>query len=102
MSQADLEVVRVVGGRDLDRAGAEFGVDVGVGDDRDAAVLERMRELGADEMPVALVIGMHSDRGVTQHRFQTRGRHHQVRLIVVEGAVSEGHQLALDLVVLDL
>ena len=47
---ADLEVVRVVRGRDLDRAGAELGIDVVVGDDRDAATGERQLDLGADEV----------------------------------------------------
>ena len=42
---ADLEVVRVVGGRHLDRAGAELGVDVLVGDDRDPAAGERQLDL---------------------------------------------------------
>ncbi len=35
VAHADLEVVRIVGGRDFDCAGAEFGVDVLVGDDDD-------------------------------------------------------------------
>ena len=38
---ADLVVVEVVRGRDLDAAGAEFGVDVVVGDDGNLAVRQR-------------------------------------------------------------
>ena len=41
VTAADLEVVRVVGGGHLDRAGAEGGVDVVVGDDRDAPAGQR-------------------------------------------------------------
>ena len=41
---ADLEVVRVVRRRDLDRAGAERRVDVFVGDDRDVPVGQRQRD----------------------------------------------------------
>ena len=37
MPQPDFEVVRVVGGRDFDCAGAEFGVYMLVGDDDRAA-----------------------------------------------------------------
>ena len=44
---ADLEVVRVVPGRDLERPGAELAVDVFIGDDRDGAVEHRARSPGA-------------------------------------------------------
>ncbi len=102
MPQADLEVVRVVGGGDFDCAGPEFGVDVVVGHDNELPVEKRMRQSLADEMAVALVIGMHRDRGVTEHRLDPGGGHHDVRFAVVERAVAERHQLALDLFVLDL
>ena len=41
---ADLPVVEVVRRRDLDRAGAEFPVDVGIGDDGNRAARERQRD----------------------------------------------------------
>ncbi|SKT40394.1 Uncharacterised protein [Mycobacteroides abscessus subsp. abscessus] len=102
MPQPDLEVVRVVRGRDLDRTGAEFRIDMVVSDDRDAAVLERVRQLGTDQVPVPLVVGVHRDGGITEHRLQAGGRHHQMRLVVVERAVPERDQFALDFFVLDL
>ena len=42
VAQPDLEVVGIVGRGDFDRAGAEFGVDVFVGDDDQLSIEERM------------------------------------------------------------
>ena len=53
VTAADLEVVRVMGRGHLDRAGAERGVDVLVGDDRDAAAGQRQLHRLADQMGVA-------------------------------------------------
>ena len=47
---ADLEVVEVVGGRDLDGAGALFGIGVVVADNRDRAADQRQRQPLTDEM----------------------------------------------------
>ncbi len=47
---ADLEVVRVVTGGDLQRPRAELGVDVLIGDDRQAATDERQDAVPADEL----------------------------------------------------
>lgn len=74
----------------------QFGVDVVVGDHRDGAVEERVRQLGAHQVRVPIVVGMHRDRGVTEHRLQPGGGHHDVRLGVVEGAVAEADQFTLD------
>ena len=54
---ADLEVVRVVARRDLERAGAELGVHVLVGDDRQPAAHQRQDRRLADQPRVALVAG---------------------------------------------
>ena len=70
---ADLEVVGVVAGGDLQRAGAELGIDVVVGDDRQAAADERQHAVAADEVAVALVVGMDGDRGVGEHRLRAHG-----------------------------
>ena len=53
---ADLEVVGVVAGGDLQRPGAELGVDVLVGDDRQAATDQRQDAVLADQVAVALVV----------------------------------------------
>ena len=67
MALADLEIVEVVGRRDLDRAGAFLGVGIFVGDDRDAPADQRQDHVLADQMLVALVVGMHGDGGVAEH-----------------------------------
>jgi hypothetical protein len=73
---ADLEVVRVVRRGDLERAGAEARVDVLVGHDLDHASDQRQLDLATDQVRVALVVGVHGDRGVTQHRLDAGGGHH--------------------------
>ena len=73
VTAADLEVVRVMGGGHLDRAGAERGVDVVVGDDRDAPAGQRQLHGPADQVGVALVVGVHRDGGVAEHRLGPGG-----------------------------
>ena len=70
---ADFEVVGIVRGRDFHDAGAEFAVDVGVRDDRNFAVHQRQHYVLADEVLVALVVGMDGDGGVAEHGFRARG-----------------------------
>ncbi len=74
VTAADLEVVGVVPRRDLQRACAEVGLDVLVGDDRKAAADERQHDLLADEMRVALVVGVHRNGAVGEHRLWPHGR----------------------------
>jgi hypothetical protein len=69
-----LEVVRVVRGRDLERAGAELRVDVLVGDDRDLAADERQHGHLADQVRVAAVLRVDGHRDVAEQRLRTRGR----------------------------
>ncbi len=95
----DLEVVRVVRRGDLHRAAAELGVHVLVGDDRDLAAGQRQLDLGADQVPVALVVRVHRDGGVAEHRLHAGGGHDDFG---VAGAVAHRHQLAVDLAVLHL
>src|SRR5690349_23381388 len=76
--------------------------DVFVGDHHELTVYERVRQAGTDQVPVALVVGMHRDRGVAEHRFHAGGGHHDVWLRVVHRAVPERHEFALDLFVGDL
>ena len=102
MAHADLEVVGIVCRCDFDCARAELGIDVCVGDDDELAVDERVRQGLADQVAVALVVGVHGDRGVTQHRLDAGGGHHDVRFVVAQRAVAERHQLAFDVVVFDL
>ncbi len=74
VAQAGLEVVGIVRGRNLDRAGAELGIGENVvGDDRDLAIHQRQQDVLAVQMTVALVGGVHGDRGIAQHGLRTRG-----------------------------
>ncbi len=96
---ADLEVVRVVGGGDFDCASTEFGVDVLVGDDRDVPASEWQLDLTADEVAVAVVVGMHGDGGVTEHGFSAGGGDHD-RVLAV--AVTDRDQFTVEFLVVDL
>ena len=70
---ADLEVVEVVSRRDLHHPGAEFAVDVVVGDHRDLPAEQRQNHALADQVGVALVLGVDRHRGITEHRLRTGG-----------------------------
>ena len=70
---ADFEIVEVVRGRDLDRAGALFRIGIFVGDNRDQATDQRQPNALADQMLIARIVRMHRDRRVAQHRLRPRG-----------------------------
>ena len=101
VAAADLEVVGVVAGRDLQRAGAEVGLDVVVGDDRQVAPDEGQHRRAADEVAVALVVGVHRDRGVGQHRLRAHGGDHDLARAVLE-RIGDVEERVGDLAVLDL
>ena len=67
-------VVEVVRAGDLDAARAELAVDEVVGDDRNAPVAERQVDELADQVPVAVVVGMDGERAVGEHRLGPRRR----------------------------
>ncbi len=74
MAPADLEVDGVVARRDLERAGAELGVDQVVGDDRYPPLDERDDDLLADRVAVAVVLRMHRHGDVGEDRRRPHGR----------------------------
>src|SRR3546814_21158453 len=55
---AERVVVEVMRRRDFHAAGAEFAIDVIVGDDRDLAVRQRQQHGLADQMTVTPILGM--------------------------------------------
>ena len=71
---AGFEVVGIVRGSDFHRAGAEFAIDGCIRDDGDFSVRERQQNFFADEVLIALVVGVHCDGGIAQHRLGARGR----------------------------
>jgi hypothetical protein len=97
---ADLEVVGVVRRRDLHRAGAERRVDVLVRHHGDQPAGQRQQHLGADQVAVALVVGVHRHGRVPEHRLDPGRR--DVDRAAVQVAVAHRDELALDLAVLDL
>ena len=92
---ADLEVLRVVAGRDLQRARAELGLDALVGDHRHAPLDERHDHLAADRVPVALVVRVHGDGDVGRDRRRPRGRDRDAALAVGE-RVADVDELVVD------
>ncbi|KAF5036847.1 hypothetical protein DSECCO2_570890 [anaerobic digester metagenome] len=100
---AQLPVVHVVGRGDLEAAGAELAVHVGVGDDRDAAAHQGQDDELADHVLVALVLGVHGHGRVAEHGLGAdRGHGDEARTVlkgvaqVVERGFGRG---VLDLVV---
>jgi hypothetical protein len=73
VATADLEVAGVVAGSDLQRARAEVGLHVGVGDDLEPAAHERKDHGLAHEARVAGVVGVHGHRRVGEHRLRSHG-----------------------------
>ena len=66
------EVVRIVRGRDLQDTRAELPIHEGVRYHRDGAARERQLHTLSSEPRVPLVVGMHSERGVSEHRLRAR------------------------------
>ena len=70
-----LEVVRVVRGRDLHDARAELPVHEGIGDHAESSrPVSGQRHAPPDEPRVPLVVGMHGERRVAEHRLRPRRR----------------------------
>ena len=71
---ADLEVVEIMPRRDLHRARTERGIGMFVRHDRDQPPGDRQPNLLPDQRAVPLVLGMHRDRHVGEHRLRPRRR----------------------------
>ena len=67
-------VVEVVARRDLDAAGAELGIHMGVADDGDFAPDQRQPRAGADQFAVAGIVRVHGEPRVAEHGFGPGGR----------------------------
>ena len=102
MALAHLEVVRVVGRRDLDGARAEFLVDVLICKQRDAAADDRQYERLADEILVALVVRMDSNARIAEHRLRARRRDLDVLARLTLYRIAEVPEVALLRLMLDL
>ena len=98
---ADLEVVGVVARGDLQRTGAELGLDVGVRDDPQAAADERENRGLADQSGVAVVVRVDRDRGVGEHRLRPCGGDGERAVAALERVVDVVERVG-DLGLLDL
>ncbi len=83
MAFADFKIIEIVGGGNLDGAGAIGGVGVFVGDDRDGAVGEGEMDKAADESLVAFVGWVDSDGGITEDGFGASGGNDDFRDVLV-------------------
>ena len=99
---ADNEVVEIVRGGDLHRAGAFFRVGVGVGDDRDQPAHERQDGVLADQVREGGVLRVHRDRGVAEHRLRAGGGDGDELAGLIVDRIGDVPEAALHLGVLDL
>jgi hypothetical protein len=97
----DLEVVGVVGGRDLDGAAAEVGIDGVVGHHRDLPPHQGQDERAPDGAGVAGVGGMDGHGRVPEHGLGPGGGHRDEPVVLLE-RVADVDELAVGLVVLHL
>ncbi len=74
MTLADEPIVEIVRRSDLHDAGAEFSIDVAIRNYRNVASGERKPYALADIRAVTLVVGMHGNGGIAEHRFGARRR----------------------------
>ena len=73
-----LVIVEVVRRGDLQAAAAEGRIDVGIRDHRNVASGERQAHACADQVPVALILGVHRHGAVAKQCLGPRGRDHDV------------------------
>ncbi len=102
VTRAALVVGRIVAGRHLDRAGPELALDGSVGDERDLAVEDREEQRLPVQRAVALVVGVHRDARVAEHRLGPRRRDRDELPRATLHRVADRVQLVLAGDVLDL
>ena len=77
-SPGHLEVVDVVGWRELDHTRAELAIHEVVRHDRDGAVRERQHDVCAHQSRVAVVLRVHGHARIPEHGFRPGGGHREV------------------------
>ena len=74
MSLRDGIVIRIMTGRDLQRAGAKFHADIFVRNDRNLTSEHRHDDGLADIFFITLIIRMNSHSSITENRFRANRR----------------------------
>ena len=97
----DLEVVGVVRRGHLQRTGAKCRVHMTIPDDRHLTARQGQRDGLAHHVAVTLVVGVHRNRGITQHRLGTHGGHHDLARAIAQ-RVGDAHEGVSHLPVLHL
>ena len=101
MALSDFVVIGVVTGRDFQRAGAKFAIDIFISDDWDFAVEHRHQRALADITRVTLVFGVHCQRRIAEDGLRARGRYRDEILRAFE-SIFEIIERARLLAVIDL
>ncbi len=101
MVAPDLEVDRIVAGRDLERTGPERRIHTGVGNDRHSPLDVGNDHLLADEVPVALVVRVHRHADVTENRRRSHSRDRD-RARSVRERIARRRQRVVDVAMDDL
>ncbi len=101
MPAPHLVVVEIVRRGDLDRAAAHGRIGVFVGNDRDQPADERQPYRFADEVGVALILGMDRDAGVAEHCLGTGRCYDEETPALALDRVADVPQLALGFPALD-
>ena len=68
-------VVKIMGRGDLDTAAAELRLDILIGDHGDVSFTQGQARLPPHQIAITLILWMHGDRGVAQHRLRPGGGH---------------------------
>ena len=102
-----LVIVEVVCAGDLHAAGAELGLDIGIGNNRNTPIAQRQVDETTHQMLVTLVVRMHGQRAIGQHGLRAGGGDgHAVEAIdrtIAEGVADVPHRtIALDVVHLQI
>ena len=82
---ANLEIVRVVRGRDFHHAGSELWIDIFVGDDWNLDVGNRQQHRFPNEPLVAFIVRVNGNCDVAEHCLRAGGRDRQGRLVLRAG-----------------
>ena len=71
---ADFEIVKVMAGRNLNRARPQFRIRMLIGHNRDFTARNRQANGFPDQRLIAIILWIYRDRHIGEHRFRSRGR----------------------------